>query len=286
MSGAGNVFLVLDAIAAPLPPDAPAWVPGLCRNASGPLHAAALRAGLPNPSGRALDGVLVLAPAREPGAVSMQVFNADGSRAEACGNGLRCLARFARELGHASADVVRVETDAGPRRVELLRTADEPLRARASMGVVRVDARGFELALAGHTLTAWGVDVGNPHCVIFVEELERAPLAVLGAALQVHERFPGGVNVELVRVHGARLELRVWERGVGETAACGTGACAAAFAAHATGRVRLPAAVELAGGPLVVGRDADGEAWIEGENLCHALGEWNPEPEQATGERA
>ena len=284
MSGAGNVFALIDTIHGELPTDAPAWTRRVCADASSPLYERALAAGLQAPVGRALDGVLVLAPARAAGHVAMQVLNADGSRSEACGNGLRCLARFARELGHAATDLVQVETEAGLRTVELLRTGGAATRARASMGVVRLGVAEFEVASADDHFEARSVDVGNPHCVVFVDDLARAPVARLGAALQSDERFPRGTNVEFVHATGEGLELRVWERGVGETAACGTGACAAAIAAEDRGRTELPIAVTLPGGRLLVGRGADGEPWIEGECLIHAMGEWTLAHEHATGE--
>jgi diaminopimelate epimerase len=202
------------------------------------------------------------------------IHNADGSRPEACGNGLRCVARFAREHGLAASDLVRVETDAGPRRVQLLREGGEPRVARAWMGLARVVALHERLELAAGSIEATVVDVSNPHCVLFVDDEREAPVAEGGPELERHARFPARTNVEFVACREGRLAVRVWERGVGETAACGTGACASAVAAAVLGRASLPIEVDLPGGRLMV-RWRDGEeVELEGPCLAHAEGEW------------
>ena len=211
-----------------------------------------------------LDGLLEVRPAGEGGDVRMVIWNADGTRPEACGNGLRCVALFARGAGLVSADRLVVETDRGPRVVELLRERGEIARARAELGVARVLEPELDLELPGGLRGPDGrsrvrcvhVDVGNPHCVIFVDEPGLDALEVLGPALVAHPHFPDGTNVELARCanHEDPVRARVWERGVGETAACGTGAAAIAVAAEATGRGRLPLRVALPGGVLEVDR--------------------------------
>jgi diaminopimelate epimerase len=204
----------------------------------------------------------------------MVIHNADGSRPEACGNGLRCVARFAREHDLAASDLVRVETDAGPRRVQLVRQDGEPRHARAWLGLARVLVERERLDAGAQSVEATLVDVGNPHCVVFVADERAAPLERLGPLLERHPRFPAGTNVEFVARRGGRLVARVWERGVGETAACGSGACAAAVAAAALGLEQLPLEVELPGGRLLVDRDESGEVLLEGPCLAHAEGEW------------
>jgi diaminopimelate epimerase len=181
----------------------------------------------------------------------MLVYNRDGSRAEACGNGLRALARWAVENEHAGDELV-VETDAGPRRVRCLRRGKEVVGARAELGVPRLVEREAMLAAAGRELRATLVDLGNPHCVLFVRDLGRAEVAAMGAALERHQRFPQRTNVSFVEAAGGRLLVRTWERGVGETAACGTGAGAAAVAALVHGLARSPVEVGTRGGRLQV----------------------------------
>lgn len=214
-----------------------------------------------------LDGLLeVRAPARG-GDVGMVIWNADGSRAEACGNGLRCVALFARERGLAAADRLRVETDGGTRAVELLRRAGAVVGARANLGAARIVEREAEIPLAGGApVRAVLVDVANPHCVVFVAQGELGRITALGPLLARHQRFSAGTNVELAAPGpgAGRFTARVFERGVGETAACGTGAAAIAVAAAETGRGTLPLAVALPGGILEVDRDRQGEVWLTG----------------------
>ena len=199
------------------------------------------------------DGLIVLlgggtAPLR------MAMWNADGSRGAMCGNGLRCLARFAAAAGHVSDRAFTIETDAGPRRVELL---DGDL-VRAWMGDVRTTA-SKRVRVGTQDLVLVPGDAGNPHAVLFVDDTEHADVKGLGAALQHHAEFPDGVNVEFVqRLAADRLRQRTFERGSGETRACGTGAAVAAVAARAAGLVHgTTTTVELRGGVLrVVGSGA------------------------------
>jgi diaminopimelate epimerase len=276
LSAAGNAFAVLDTLRETAPADPQELARLLCADRSSALFAAALAGGLEPPPGRALDGLLLVEPPRGDSDCRMVIHNADGSRPEACGNGLRCVARFAREHGLAAEDLVRIETDAGPRRVELIRESDQPLRARGWMGPAVVLARRERLQVADEVLEATLVDLGNPHCVLLVDDERRAPVERLGAALESHPRFVDRTNVEFVARRQGRLAVRVFERGVGETAACGTGACAAAVAVEALGLERLPLEVDLPGGRLRVDRAADGEIRLEGPCLVHTEGEWAP----------
>ena len=202
-----------------------------------------------------VDGLLLL-EAAPAGEVVMTLYNADGGRAEACGNGLRCIAAVAMDHGRASGSGVRVHTDAGPRWVEVERSPQGRIEAAcAEMGPV-VLAEAFPLDHAGRAFEVYPVSVGNPHAVVRVAaaDLEGPLLSSIGPALEVHPRFPQGTNVELIVPHArSGLTARVWERGVGETAACGTGACAAArVASHLDEGAGSPLAVELPGGTLEV----------------------------------
>jgi diaminopimelate epimerase len=251
MAGAGNTFAVVDAEKEPLGDD-PAF---LARR----LCATAWEGKIP-----ALDGLLVVSKSAAADC-RMRIYNADGSSPEACGNGLRCVAKFAREQGFAQRDQLRVETDAGVREVELVRSASGSIvAARANMGAARRVERDIELTTSRGAAQATLVDMGNPHCVLFVEDERAAPVADLGRELEHHPRFPARTNVEFAALRNERLFLRVWERGVGETAACGTGACATAVAASLAGRVTLPIDIELRGGRLTVDRTARGELVLTG----------------------
>lgn len=238
MEGLGNDYIFVDGIATRLPlPRAPELA----------------RCWSDRHFGIGADGLIVLL-AGEAAPVRMAMWNADGSRGAMCGNGLRCLARFACDRGHVRERCFTIETDAGARRVELLADGD----VRAWMGEVRT-AAARTVHVAGRTVELVPGDAGNPHAVLFVDDTATADVQGIGAALQSHTGFPGGVNVEFVqRLAPDRLRQRTFERGSGETLACGTGAAVAAMAARAAGLVvGETTTVELRGGPLrVVGSGA------------------------------
>jgi diaminopimelate epimerase len=250
MSGAGNLFVMLDGFADGLPADAAAYARDACAR--------------PGPEGRRPDGVILVKPPRSGGDCVMEIYNADGSRPETCGNGLRCVAKLVFDRHHVTTTTFVIETDAGPvrARVDGGRAAVE--RATIAMGVPRIVARDERLRALGREHAAVLVDVGNPHCVLFVEDERAAPVATLGPALEKHARFPRGTNVEFLALRNDGAFLRVWERGVGETQACGTGACAAAWAAVDAGRARWPVVLSVPGGTLVVDSDGAGGVTLEG----------------------
>ena len=202
-----------------------------------------------------LDGVLVCTEPEGRADVRMEVVNRDGSPAQACGNGLRCIARYAfgRKL---VARAMTIETASGVRRARLIGES----RVRTSMGMPRIEA--LEEEVDGHRLAI--VDLGNPHCVLFVDDVESSPVEELGRRLESHARFPGRTNVEFACAEEGGLAMRVWERGVGETAACGTGAAAAAVVALEKGLADSPVRVRLPGGVLTVSWDGRGELELEG----------------------
>jgi diaminopimelate epimerase len=253
MSGAGNLFAVLDGFADALPADPAALARALCAGpGSGGLD--------PRP-----DGLLIVRPARRGGDCAMELYNADGSRPETCGNGLRCAAKLAFEHGHVRAQRFVIEADAGPSQTEVELERGKVVRARNGMGVPRVLERNARIELAERApVHATLVDMGNPHCVVFVEDERAAPVAELGPRLERHARFPHGTNVEFLALGRTHAALRVWERGVGETAACGSGACAAAAAAQVLGLARLPLALHLPGGILEVSADERGALQLAG----------------------
>lgn len=200
------------------------------------------------------DGVLAVGPIDE-GSVSMRYWNADGSPAEMCGNGLRCVARYAVDRELVTGREFVVDTPAGRREVYVSGTT-----VRAELGPVSAlgevhDIAGFDLA---------SVSVGNPHVVAFVDDCYAVPVEAVGPVVEGEPRFPERTNVEFASVAGKdRIALRVWERGVGETLACGTGAAAAVAEAVRSGRTGPRVDVVLPGGELLV-EILEGVAWIEG----------------------
>jgi len=197
------------------------------------------------------DGLLVLLrPAPNTDAdVALRIFNADGSEAETCGNGIRCVARFlAREDGERP---LAIHTPAGIVRTE---PVDPPGMVSVDMGIP-VLARPLESSFAfrGRNVQYANVSMGNPHAVIFVEDdIDAYALDELADALSSAVGKPSGINVELARTSAARIHMRVHERGVGETWACGSGACAAAVAAIARGRLVSPIEIATRGGSVRV----------------------------------
>ncbi len=257
MQGLGNDFVVLDATRAPirLTPDQYRFLAD--------RH-----------FGIGCDQILRVEPPRLPGTdFHYRIFNADGSEVEQCGNGARCFARFVHERGLSDKTVLDVGTAAGPIRLYL--EADG--RVRVNMGPPRFAPRAvpFEadgdrplhpLAVAGRDLEIAVLSMGNPHAVLEVEDLDQAPVQALGPLIERHPRFPQRVNVGFMQVLAPHhLRLRVWERGSGETLACGTGACAAAAAAIRNGRLQSPVRVELPGGSLTIAwAGGDAPVWMTG----------------------
>ncbi len=214
------------------------------------------------------DGVLVVLPAAHPAhAARMRVINADGSIPEMCGNGLRCVAlHLARRSGAEGTWHGTVETDAGPRVCSLEGEGSEAW-VDVDMGVVQTLGER-EIEVSGERLTLHLADAGNPHAILFGER-SRADMERLGAALAVHPSFERGANIEFVRPHpdvAEGFDVFVWERGVGPTLACGTGACAVAAVAVALGKASrgVPLRVRLPGGELAVTLDEGGRAEMRG----------------------
>lgn len=207
------------------------------------------------------DGVIRVAPGRGGADFFMDYSNADGSRGEMCGNGIRCLARFVVDEGLTRARAMKIDTRAGLKPVEfqedgLMRVdmgapsfgpAEIPVRWDGS------DALHAKVDLADGVVEVAALSMGNPHAVLFVDEPDEAPVTSLGPAIERSDSFPNGANVEFVAVPAPdRVRMRVWERGVGETLACGTGAAAAAVAARLLKGVEPEMIVALPGGELQV----------------------------------
>ena len=206
------------------------------------------------------DGVIRVAPGPDGTDLFMDYVNSDGSIGEMCGNGIRCLARFARSQGMVDGDRLRIATRAGVKRVWI-----EGHAVRVDMGAPifrpdlipmtwdEPDALHAKLQLEDETLEAACLSMGNPHAVLFVDEPDGVDLRALGPRLERHEVFPNGANIEFVKVESpTRVRMRVWERGSGETLACGTGAAAVAVAARLLGGAEESMTVVLPGGELRV----------------------------------
>jgi diaminopimelate epimerase len=202
------------------------------------------------------DGLITIggSEAGDPADCTMLLQNADGGDAEMSGNGIRCLAWVAARAGIGSERELRVQTAAGLRIVSLERdAAGAVVAADVDMGPVTLGEEDVELVVDG--VEYWGdvASVGNPHLVCFVSDPQAVPVSVHGPRIELDPRFPQRTNVEFVRVRPpAAIEMRVWERGVGETLSCGTGACAAAAVAHNRGVVDDRVRVRVPGGELEV----------------------------------
>ena len=224
------------------------------------------------------DGVLVVSPPTSKNAsVAMRVINADGSVPEMCGNGIRCVALH-EAIGRGDTDLeVTIDTDAGPRTCRVRRVG---VRAsvRVDMGRVRYEGdREIEVASTRYRVAIG--DAGNPHAILF-GEFDAATVDRVGPALATHTAFPRGTNVEFATVRDGALDVVVWERGVGRTLACGTGACATAVAAVAKGL--LPKArvrVSLPGGDLDIEPSEDGNTFMTGPARRVFEGETSDEDE-------
>lgn len=196
-----------------------------------------------------------------------RIFNADGTEAEQCGNGVRCFARFVHAKGLTDRTTLALETRSGLARAVI---GDANL-VSVEMGVpvfdpaalpfdATADAAPYPLEAADGEVDLRVVSMGNPHAVLMVDDVETAPVAELGAAIGSHRRFPRGVNVGFLEVlDEAHARLRVFERGSGETLACGSGACAAVAAGRAAGLLAERVCVELPGGRLLIEWPGDGE---------------------------
>jgi diaminopimelate epimerase len=223
------------------------------------------------------DGVIALCPptdaARAAGAaVRMRMFNADGSEAEMCGNGVRCVARFAHDRLGVREAPMRVETGRGVLAIGYRVEGGKLVEATVNMGPpvldieriparrehLRPGARGeWTLDAGGRALTVSLVSMGNPHAVLFVDDAESFDLRTLGPLLETHPAFPNRINVHAASGTGDRVRVRTWERGAGITRACGTGACAVAVAGQLTGRLAETVRVRVDGGELVISRERD-----------------------------
>ena len=196
----------------------------------------------------------------------MRIFNADGSEAKMCGNGIRCVGKYIYEKGLSRKKELEIETLSGIRQLRLDVEGEKVSSVSVNMGTVKV-SEPETIEIEGKSFTLYPVSTGNPHAVIFTDEKGLSLPEKIGTYIEHHPMFPQGVNAEFVVVReDGSLRMRVWERGSGVTMACGTGACATAAAAVFTGTVSAekPVIVELDGGILEFRKVESGEFWMKG----------------------
>lgn len=248
MHGLGNDFIMVNGFEQNLPEDElPAIATRLCDR-----H-----------FGLGADGLILALPSRAAN-FRMRTINSDGSEAEMCGNGMRCFAQFVRSQGLSRATIIEVETLAGIIRPQIIGDDANPL-VKVDMGQPRFGRK--EIPVRGETAEAiadhlkvngmryefTALSMGNPHCVIFVDDVKTFPVGKIGPLVENHNLFPRRTNVEFVQVvSNSMVRMRTWERGAGETLACGTGACAAAVACAINNRTGRKVGIELTGGVLSI----------------------------------
>jgi diaminopimelate epimerase len=259
MQGAGNDYVYVDCFRNPMPHDPS----GLSRAVSDRHF------------GVGADGLILICPSDKADA-RMRMFNADGSEAEMCGNGIRCVAKYVYDHGLVRKPALRIETGRGILSLELEVAGGVVRQARVDMGEPILESARIpttlagdppvNVPLAGHDVRVTCVSMGNPHCVIFVGEINDALVLGMGPKIETAAAFPRRTNVEFVRVNRPDdVSVRVWERGSGETLACGTGACAVAVAGVLAGQTQRRLVVRLPGDDLQL-------HWSETDNHVYMTG--------------
>jgi diaminopimelate epimerase len=265
MHGLGNDFVFIDHfLSQPAPGQAEGDYPELARKL---CH---------RQFGIGGDGMIAVLPSDKADA-RMRIFNLDGSEPEMCGNGIRCFARYVFDQGYVKKNPLTVETLAGILTLELKLEEDKVTGIRVDMGepilkpeLIPVMAEvepvvKAKLEAEGQEFEYTAVSMGNPHCVIFVEDYEALDFERLGPVIEKHPLFPRKTNVEFIRVDSREeLTMKVWERGAGPTLACGTGACASAVAAILNGKSERKVTVHLPGGDLLIEWGEDNRVYMTG----------------------
>lgn len=259
MHGAGNDYVYLDCFEEPAPDD----LPQLAAQISDRHF------------GVGSDGLVAIRPHTSADA-EMRMYNADGSEAEMCGNALRCVAWFLRRYARVDHDAPVVHTGSGPLKCEVIESDDTTGLVRVEMGKPESETRSTPQAAAAEGLVASHFSMGNPHCVLFVPCANAAPVESLGPAIENDRSYPNRTNVGFAEISSrTQIRLRVWERGTGETLACGTGACAAAAAAIQSGQCDERVSVALPGGELQIEwPNRTGPVYLTGPVAEVFRGEW------------
>ena len=232
------------------------------------------------------DGLILVLPS-EVADFRMRVFNADGSEAQMCGNGIRCFAKYVYDHALTRKDVLRVETPAGIMRLDLFVEKGSVHRVRVNMGRPRLERKQIPmkgadgrvinepLKVGRQTVNITAVSMGNPHVVIFVDDVAAAPVAMLGPKIENHPSFPQRTNVHFVQIISRReATQRTWERGSGETLACGTGASASLVAGCLNEKLDAEAVINVAGGKLELVWGDDDCVYMTGPAVTVFEGDW------------
>ena len=270
MHGCGNDYVYVDCFRQPAPADPAAFARRISDR-----H-----------TGIGADG-LILIERSDAADARMRMWNADGSPGEMCGNGLRCVGKYVFERGLACRDSLTIETAVGVRSLELTAAAGRVERVRVNMGRPIFEAAQIPTTLLGNPpvlaplslgdrlFQVTCVSLGNPHCVLFVEEATDRCVHGLGPMIERHAAFPARVNVEFVQIKSPdAVTMRVWERGSGETLACGSGACAAVVAGVLAGKTARTVACRLPGGTLEVEWSDNGDVFLAGPAVEVFEGDW------------
>jgi len=275
MHGSGNDYIYLDAIRQDLSEED---LPRLARLLSDRSF------------GIGGDGIILVMSSDEAD-FRMRMFNADGSEAEMCGNGMRCFAKYVHEHGLTAKTDLVIQTGAGLIRPRLHVEGGQVVSVTVDMGTPRLARNAIPMAgepadepvvdqpleVDGHEYRVTCVSMGNPHCVLFVDDVPSAPVTTLGSLVEHHPAFPARTNVEFIRVvEPTVLEMRVWERGSGETLACGTGASASVVAANLNGKASRACTARLRGGDLLIEWADDGHVLLTGPAVEVFSGEVEP----------
>ena len=259
MHGCGNDYIYMDCTAQSLPDPAAAAVRLSDRH-----------------FGVGADGLILIRPS-EVADFRMEMYNADGSEGKMCGNGIRCVAKFVYDKGLTDKTQLTVETRSGVKTLDLTVEEGKVSQVRVDMGMPNCAAAaipvvgmgdyvvGREVSIAGMPWVITCVSMGNPHCVVWVEDVDALPLEEIGPRFEHHPMFPDRVNTEFVQVvDPSHIRVRVWERGSGETLACGTGACASVAAGYLNEVTLSQVHVQLRGGELDVEIADDGRIYMTG----------------------
>jgi diaminopimelate epimerase len=233
------------------------------------------------------DGLILIAPSKKAD-FRMIMFNADGSESEMCGNGVRCIGKYVYDHGLTKKKAIAIETGGGIVRLDLHPKNGKVEQVTVNMGAARPVPKRFHvraddvktlLAETADGFSGFVASMGNPHFVIPVESTESAPVTTQGPLLEKHPDFPSKVNVEFVQILSkTHVKQRTWERGSGETWACGSGACAVAHALSSQGLAERSVRIDLLGGALQIEIDKDGVIWMTGPAVEVFSGEYPTKP--------
>lgn len=270
MHGAGNDYVYVNCFAEPFPAD-----PAGLAIAVSDRH-----------KGIGADGLILICPSDKADA-RMRMYNADGSESEMCGNGVRCVAKYVHDHDIARKELLKIETGRGVLTLQLFVENGRAERIRVNMGTPILNSAEIPttlpgdppvrqtLSVAGRELQVTCVSMGNPHCVTFVDEITDEWVLGVGPQIEKHPAFPRRVNAEFIQILSPReFNMRVWERGSGETQACGTGACASCVAGVLAGLTERKVLAHLPGGDLELEWSESGEVYLTGPATEVFSGDW------------